>query len=106
MNSALVPLDLILILVCLFTYLYLAFCKGSREMLTFFLLCVFWGSSFIWTSYIPNAEILFSERPGSVFPGYIITLGGLIYGIPFGVISLVTLFVKKKREQLASKELK
>jgi len=89
--------DVSFLIIVLFLYIYLCIFKESRMMFAFLCFCLFWSTSAIWTLFIPNHEYLFNDN--SRFHGYMLTLGGLIYGIPLAMLSFISWFIKEKREK-------
>jgi hypothetical protein len=96
-------LDVFILLFVLITFLYVAIFRNARSMFIFFVLCLLWSTSVAWTKYLPNADVIFSERPGTNFPGYLVTLGGIIYGIPLTTIAFISLIVKRHKERMRNR---
>lgn len=90
--------DFIFLIFFFGTYLFLTIFKGSKAIRWFLFLCILWASSEIWIGIIPGQEYLFSDSSGS-FPGSIIPLGGLIYGVPLTALTFITWLIKKRREK-------
>ena len=90
--------DVIFLISFLAGYFYTAFFRKSKEVFMFLILCIVWSTAGVWIRFIPNSDHLFSDVSSS-FPGSFIPLGGLIYGIPLVIVTLVTLFVKRKIER-------
>ncbi len=88
--------DLIFLLFFFGMYLFLTIFKGSKAILRFLFLCILWATSAIWIVIIPRQECLFSDSVS--FPGAIIPLGGLIYGVPLIILSFITWRIKRGKE--------
>jgi len=89
--------DLIFLLFFFGTYIYLTIFKNSKAMFKLLFLCILWATSAIWIEIIPNHGYLFSDN--TPFPGAIIPVGGLIYGVPLTIASLITWSIKRKMEK-------
>jgi hypothetical protein len=93
-------IEILFLLFFLLGYLYIAIWKNSRVMYAFLLVCILWSSSVIWTSFFPDPHGIFIEGSGNnVFPGYIVTLGGIVYGLPLTFLALGSFLFKRWKER-------
>ena len=94
MNFARDWFDVLFLLFFLGVYLFIAIFKGPKVTLRFLFLCILWATSAIWIVIIPGQGYLFSDS--TPFPGVIVPLGGLIYGVPLTAITFITWLIKRK----------
>jgi len=87
--------DTLIILIMVSIYFYLAFRKSSKAMLIYVILTAIWGTALFWVFLIlpPSLTHLFGDD--SRIHGYMLTLGGMLFGLPLFVLSLITWGIKK-----------
>jgi hypothetical protein len=91
-------LDVLIIFCVLGIFLLLLFKGKSKSMLIFSYICLIWGTALFWTTYLPD-KISIYLGDNSPYHGYMLTLGGLLYGLPIAILSFLSFLYKRSKEK-------
>lgn len=94
--------DIIFTISIIGLYFYLAFKKGRSAMFKYFVMCLIWSSSCLWMNFLPS-KINYLIGDYSPVHGYMITLGGMLYGIPLAILSFITWLSKSENRKKYTK---
>jgi hypothetical protein len=71
-------------------------------MFKYFVMCLIWSSSLIWMGFLPP-KIGYLLGDDSPVHGYMITLGGMLYGVPLTLLSFFTWLFKHREKRANTK---